>query len=313
LVHAVVAAALYQFGFMLMFFLVPLQVVAGSRGIKALSYGSGLTLAFLVAYRLVQVVRLDMSGPLQLMLWLDLLVPAVFIVTLFVMNIPRLQEYGIAWRMVLSGALAAGFTVPVILVVQNVPAFHEGLEMQMQLAREMIIQSSGNAEMISAVEWERFYRIGIAFMASSYVFWFVLMVTVNWFIGSVIVAMKTGMRGFLNIREFMAPEIFTWPVLISWAVMVLTLIRSFGVPTYIAWNMGLIGLFIYGIQGVAIILHLFDRFKLGRLTRNIIAVGVVFGFFVPGVNVAIMIGVPLLGISELWVQYHRPVRLMERE
>ncbi len=61
----------------------------------------------------------------------------------------------------------------------------------------------------------------------------------------------------------------------------------------------------YAIQGLAVVWHLLDRRKVGRPQRIGLAVGLVIGLLIPGLNLVFLLGLPGLGISEVWVNYHR--------
>ena len=78
-----------------------------------------------------------------------------------------------------------------------------------------------------------------------------------------------------------------------------------GAVRYAAWNIGLIGLFVFGMQGIGIIQTILDRRAVSRQIRVVISAGMVFMVFWPGVNLVVLIGLPVLGVSELWIHYRK--------
>ena len=96
-----------------------------------------------------------------------------------------------------------------------------------------------------------------------------------------------------------------WPLLIPWALILLDLRIDLGILRYIAWNAGLIMLFSFGMQGVGILQTILDGKEVSRGIRTAITVLMILVLFLPGVNFIVLIGLPGLGISELWIHYRR--------
>ena len=73
----------------------------------------------------------------------------------------------------------------------------------------------------------------------------------------------------------------------------------------LAWNVALLGTVLYGLQGVDIL-----KFILRRMERfrSMVIFAIILCLFMPGLNIIILIGVPLLGVSGLWIQYDRGER-----
>jgi hypothetical protein len=109
----------------------------------------------------------------------------------------------------------------------------------------------------------------------------------------------------VGFRGFRVPDWLVWPLLVPWAVVLLDLKISLGPLRYVAWNLGLIMLFTYGMQAVGIIQTLLDRRNVSRGFRALIAGGLALMVLWPGVNFVVLIGLPCLGVSELWIHYRK--------
>ncbi|MEW5816027.1 MAG: DUF2232 domain-containing protein, partial [Spirochaetota bacterium] len=126
----------------------------------------------------------------------------------------------------------------------------------------------------------------------------------NWWLGTSIGRRLKGEQAF-EITRFSLPDFFIWPLLVSWAGILLDLFKNIGILGYVFWNAGFISLFLFGLQGLGIIRFLFGKHKVARGLRLIS--GIVLAVFIlwPGLNIIVMIGIPGLGVSELWIKYRK--------
>jgi hypothetical protein len=72
---------------------------------------------------------------------------------------------------------------------------------------------------------------------------------------------------------------------------------------YAAWNIGLVLLFLFGLQGMAIMLFIFEKHRVPRLFWFLLVGGLVVLAASPGAGLFIVLAVPVLGISENWIRY----------
>jgi hypothetical protein len=109
------------------------------------------------------------------------------------------------------------------------------------------------------------------------------------------------------LRDFRLPENFVWPLIGSWALVLLNQYVPLGLLKTVAMNAGFICLFLFGMQGLGIIQHLMERNPRRRMQLNrIVIIALVAALFIPILTVAALVLVPLLGISEIWVNYRYP-------
>jgi len=96
------------------------------------------------------------------------------------------------------------------------------------------------------------------------------------------------------------PVAMIWVVIAAWGGVLLSMLVDVGWLSFVIWNLALLSLAIYSIQGLAVIWHLLDRKKVARNQRLVLAVVLILGL-----NVVLLLGLSCLGISEVWVNYHR--------
>lgn len=113
----------------------------------------------------------------------------------------------------------------------------------------------------------------------------------------------------LSLTNFRLPEIFLWPSLVLWAVMLIDTVTGFQNILIIIWNLGLCCLVLYAVQGVSIIYFIGEKKRVGGGRRSVVLILLLLLF--PGMNVLVMIIIPILGISELWVKYRLEQDLKE--
>jgi hypothetical protein len=116
----------------------------------------------------------------------------------------------------------------------------------------------------------------------------------------------------LSVKGFRLPGWMVWAVVASLGAIVLSLVVPLGWLSYVVWNAALIVFLFYAFQGMGVARHLLDR-RGGRQrpARTAIA-GLVLGLVVPGMDILLVLGLALalvvyagLGLSEVWVNYHR--------
>ena len=72
---------------------------------------------------------------------------------------------------------------------------------------------------------------------------------------------------------------------------------------YISWNTALVMLLLYGIKGAGLIKYLFGKYKLAKQKQRAVVMMMFILFLIPGLNLIVLLGIPGLGVSEIWVRY----------
>ncbi|MFW5684946.1 MAG: DUF2232 domain-containing protein, partial [Spirochaetota bacterium] len=144
--------------------------------------------------------------------------------------------------------------------------------------------------------------------------YFVMLVG-NWWIG-VQLAFRTSVRlpggnpvmarhAEMSLNEFALPGYLVWALIAAWSGVLATVVLQAGWVAYLFWNAAFVTTALYAIQGIALVWYFLDRYKAQRSMRLLTAVALIVGLLIPGLQLAIMLGLPGLGVSEIWVDYHR--------
>lgn len=296
------SALFYQLGFVLFLFLVPLQVLLERKGQRAFLVACVAAWASVTLVRIIELRRIEALAGIGPLAGIDVAVPAVFIVGLWIMNSRHPQMPKTIYRLLLAGVLSVVVFVPGAVALLS----HEGarslLNEQFRLVYEGIVSAGGG---VAVITFEEFLSMSGSFLGSSFAFMYVVVLSSNWVLGKVI---GSGAERALMLRalgEFHVPLQLTWPALISWAGMIFSILLPLGPLRYVVWNAGLTALLLYGVQGIAIIRHAFEKRNLSRGARTLFVGAMVLSLMIPGLNMLVLLGLPLLGISELWINYHR--------
>ncbi|MCX7788642.1 MAG: YybS family protein [Spirochaetes bacterium] len=309
---SVLGIVLYQFQTTILIFVIPLVVL-----FKRQPYRVGL-LGILGTFLGILLVKLFRGGGIEgtlreNLLILDLTYPITFLLGVALTEgsyFPRLPPYGrIALITVVSGILG----IPLIRYVMTDPVFEAYLKAQIEAMLRALVESNTAVDLgtMGTLRTSEILRLSKMIFANTYTLGYFLTFLFNWVVGSRIGLRSRGIYPVGSVvGTVQLPEKLIWGFLLGWFGVLLSLIRPLGWVSILFWNVALLSTVLYGMQGVEI-LRYFLR-KLQRL-RAVILFMIVLFLFIPGLNVLIMFGIPLLGVSELWIQYRRTVEERSEE
>ena len=109
-----------------------------------------------------------------------------------------------------------------------------------------------------------------------------------------------------GIITVMIPDYFVW-VLIAALSLVLIDARFQPNPVlgYVGWNVFLIVMLLYGLRGLGLIRQMLEVRKVHPVVRYFIAFATVILLLHPRYGRVLLVGIPLIGISEIWFKYKR--------
>ena len=136
----------------------------------------------------------------------------------------------------------------------------------------------------------------------NYLFAYFIMLTGAWYIANSILRKWKKEKQF-KLVNFSVPEVMIWPLIVILTGVLMDTIFGINKLGYIMWNGAFIMIFIYGLHGIGLIKYLLDRFKVSGNGRRFIAIFSVAILLIPGINLVLLLGVPILGVSELWIRY----------
>ncbi len=308
---ALAAASLlfYRLGFLLFLFMVPLQVLYLRRGAKPfLSALVGVFLGFVVM-RVVQIIALsaELERVNPLLLSADLVIPLGLLGGIALVNLQPGGRLHSVYRVLLAAGLLTALTAPIVWVIGRSPELLEAVITQFEQVYELVRETAGDAgaamPQFEEGEFEPMFLQAVQVLLRTYVFAFTVLLLANWFIGNAFAG--TWLRNPGALHRFEVPNRLLWPSLLAWAGALATRFVGLGAAEYVVWNFGLICVMLYAVQGLSIMRFLFDRYGFGRVSRAVILGGMILMLFMQGLNVVLVIGIALLGVSENWVEFNR--------
>lgn len=320
---ALASVLLFRFGLLGLVFLVPVQLVWIRRGEEAGLTASAGVLIGIAAFKGIDLLRLRQAAGVETIppavLLLDLVFAAGLLAGLFVLNSSRMavatqqgehRAMTVAERMLASivvGALVYGPTIGLIAAGEG---GQQVIATQIELLRPLFEATGASTEEIRLLT-----EIVVGALLSGVLFGYFLMVVGNWWLGvhiafrsrfslpagNPVMARLSG----LELTEFSLPANLVWALIAAWGGVLASLLLELGWISYVFWNAAFVAMALYAIQGVAIVWYYLDRYKVQRGARIGVAIGMVIGLLIPGMRMVIGLGLPGLGVSEIWIDYHR--------
>ncbi len=303
------ALLFYRLGFLLFLFMVPLQVLYIRRGVRPFLAALGCVFLGFVIMRGLQIMMItaEVEGLSFFLLGADLVIPLGLLGGLALVNLSVFPNLQAVYRVLLAGGLLAVLTGPFVWVVSRSPELTETVIVQFEQIYELVRETAGDAgaamPQFEEGEFERMFLQAMQILLRTYVFGFTLLLLANWFVGNALAGNWARNPG--RLQRFQVPSRLLWPSLLAWAGALTTRFVSIGALEYLVWNFGLICVMLYAVQGLSIMGFLFDRYGFGRVLRAVILGGMILMLFMRGINMILVLGIALLGVSENWVQFNR--------
>ncbi len=303
LISVVASVMLYQLSMLYFVFTVPLHMLAMRRDRKSFLAASGLVLLAVIVQETVQYLQYGFTRQDALIIAIGLYGPVVLLAGMVWFHL-LLGDMAKITRFISSWILpaVAGFTLLLLYEGEGPTAvytrdlFREQMGLLLQFGQEI-----GYGEAFSYFTPEVIYTIIIMVIERGFLpaavlqMGFALLVAYQ-------IAGRLNRRPFWRFISFRVPETMIWPFLTAWALVLLTSFIELGVIGTLGWNIGLGLAVLYFLQGVAILMYRLLR-KGMRIRGYTMVVWSFLALLVPGINVLVMVGMPLFGVSEIWIHY----------
>lgn len=305
--YVVLSLGLYFLGAVdALFFLfaIPLQILYLRRGRAQFVLGSIVVLVGIALLSLWHTASLA-SGGLRLLLLVVEVVAAMSIVAgVYIVNtdVPRMHRT--LYRFLLATGLAGLVSLPFVVILAGNKDFAAFMHNQVQQVVKLLSSFGGTGQSTGSEDVGRLTDYVRQMALGNYLFIYFLILLSVWRIG-VLFEARRRLRRPAPLAKFVLPAAFMWPILVVWGGVLADRLLHLGAFGYIVWNLAMIGAFLYGLQGLGIVQHLFARYNVARGLRALAVVVVLFLLLIPGVATIVCIVFPILGISELWIHYGR--------
>lgn len=302
-------------------FLLPVQVSYGRRGQRGGLVAALVSLLVASSVQLGEVLATGGFGAVVPMIGtmtpstfilVAALPPAVLLLALVLMNAPFWRE-GQDWARAFSGtALASAAALPAIVSLSRDTTFLGEWEAQIRKTLELFGGNAGtNAaqpSLFSAADVAGMSQLSLAIFDSSFVPLLLVFLAGSKWIGNRVSG--EGSKGHDNARpvsEYSLPSWLVWPFMAAWTGVLYVSYRKVGMPwSGLAWNLAVAISLAYAVQGTGIASYLMRRWNMPKSLRICVAVSAVIIFLQPPVGTALVAAIPLLGVSEVWINYRKP-------
>ncbi len=294
---------LYQIDMLYFLFTVPLHVIALRQHKEVFLTAIGGVLAAVVVEELIRFHSFEMAGNGMLIMAIGLYVPSALLIGAAVYHmidasVRRLYRFVGSWFY----CALAGFILIIIFEGDSSAAvFTRDLIKEQFTVFLSLGQEIDGTGVFGSIAPETLYMMAIYTVERSFLLGMIVQLGISILL-SQLIQNKTSGRVDPWFQRFFVPELLLWPFLISWAIILVSSMIETGIVGIIGWNIGLgLGL-LYFVQGVSILYWLLRR----RGARLSLGTSIVLGLLIlllPGINVLMMLGIPLLGISEIWIRY----------
>lgn len=313
------AVLLYRTRVGIFLFLVPIQIVASRRGIKGLLAAAGL---FLVANAAIQGISWLLPGAAHeapVLVAVEAIVVGGFLGGLLLVNAPLRRLPRTVHKLGAAALLAGIVAVPTSLWLAGSPAFQSAMSDVFAALASALSDMSQSADVVassllsSLLEPGRLKEMAQMVLLRSVAASSMVLLTFSWWAGQAVASRAPTLLGLpprFRFAEYRLESWWLWPFIGTGALVLLDLFMGLGPLAYVVWNAALIVLFLFGLQGLAILRFLFEKYRIPRIIwpLAIVVGGSLFFRGAPAAALIVALVVPVFGVSENWIRYRVPRR-----
>ena len=309
------------------FFLIPLQVTYIRQGKEIFLYSLVLSFVILVVLWVV-LANAGLSGSSVLpeiegfrsiitsLISIQLLTMASLLGGLMLVNFYTQRR--VLYRLFLATLAAGTLGTILILILSRDSALISGLESYFKEATKLIAGFYPNdTNIILPAELTDTTLLVKAFwyyVITGFIFGYFVNLSISWYVGSALANRSYGKVDRLTIlKKFKLPEFFIWPLIAAWSLVLLAHLIKLPFVYSLFLNVGLIFLFLYGLQGLSIIKYLLAKYNISGRWKILLLLIIFMVLFFPPISIAFFIIVPGLGVSEIWIKYRSRGKEKEEE
>ncbi len=308
----VLSLLFHQSGYLMFMFMVPLQAIRNRKDFRTFFTSSSAVLAGILIMVIVRTSGMTDLSTRGVLVFSEFLVPAFLLSGFMYINYNWPGNPGMLKRMVVvtAGALVVG--IPVVLFFNNqlLQAYYRE---QIAFALDIINKTFSEIDSVEMGEMAEVIKsINVDMVAGGmkrtflrgYLFAYFLIISGSWWLGSS--GFKKGRwKSSFHPASFKVPEVMVWPLILSLLAVVVDYKVSIGALGYAGWNILLIMVTLYGFKGLGIIYNFMKIHKFPHSMRVLVIFTIILFLLQPGIKYFVLIGVPCLGVSEIWIKYRK--------
>ena len=307
LIASCVSVFAYQTGFFFFLFLVPLQLLLFRSGLKVARIavlGVGIALVYL-GIRHTAVGNGDVR---RYLLFVELVIPFLLLGGFLLENGFFGNLGGVLLNALLATAITALVSIAVLHVLLNNEAFIAYYKTQFAEMFNILksaISNSSDIDLIPMMDMDvdtMLSHVSSVFF-KGFLFAYFCILFVSYTFALSVERLTKHEAGIITV---MIPDYFVW-VLIAALSLVLVDARFQPNPVlgYVGWNVFLIVMFLYGLRGMGLIRQMLEVRKVHPVVRFFLTFAAVILLMHPRYGRVLLVGIPLIGISEIWFKYKR--------
>ena len=307
LIASCVSVFAYQTGFFFFLFLVPLQLLLFRSGLKVARIavlGVGIALVYL-GIRHTAVGNGDVR---RYLLFVELVIPFLLLGGFLLENGFFGNLGGVLLNALLATAITALVSIAVLHVLLNNEAFIAYYKTQFSEMFNILksaISNSSDIDLIPMMDMDvdtMLSHVSSVFF-KGFLFAYFCILFVSYTFALSVERLTKHEAGIITV---MIPDYFVW-VLIAALSLVLIDARFQPNPVlgYVGWNVFLIVMFLYGLRGMGLIRQMLEVRKVHPVVRFFLTFAAVILLMHPRYGRVLLVGIPLIGISEIWFKYKR--------
>jgi hypothetical protein len=294
----VLSGLFYASGFIAVAFLVPVQFAFAKEGKKE---GLLSMLASLAVVGIGNAMRLSSLGFMQFSVLVQTFLPPL----LLLCGIGALNMLAVdSWKKVIAVSVvlvaAFGFLLKGSIGTQEVQLAIASIILQ-------LLGSAGTQLPDAAVIARDYVAPAVEVILDCYGALLFLLLAASWSVGN-----RLGKKGTStdeamqksSILSITVPRWLLWPSILAWGLLLLVLYgHKQGALAVVAWNASLAAASWYALQGIGLISYFFESKGMHRTTGLMLVLLILLILLDRKVGLAVAILMPVLGVSEVWLQY----------
>ena len=230
------------------------------------------------------------------------------------MNQPRVLPYRNLLRILIATGAAGLVAVPFVGGLASDPEFVPTMRdyiagqpiLRLGIAPADVPGVSG-APTVTSDQIDLFIDTVGTVLLRGVLFVYMVYLMAAWWLGSLWGARTIGMRSPIGrLLTFRLEPWCIWALLLSGAAVLGDALGDLGVLGYVGWNVFSVFLLLFALQGIGVLQWLFRRYNVPGPMRVMIGVAMVFMLFRSVLTFIPVFGLPLLGLSEIWIDFKRP-------
>lgn len=318
LLFAVSSLVLYLFGAGRVLFLVPLQVISVRRGTAAFAAASGIAVIALAAVRIAGLFPAPLEEGALLVSGVEVAAFLLLAAGLAVANL-RLAGTRALLRLLAAAGCVCLAGAPLIAVLAASPAVARLVDGVFADTSRMLQSIFATGDSVAGTVLEALIVPDMLkamireYLLHSFVLMVFALLAFSWWAGSAAAARASQSEAVPRWRfaVFRLEGWWLWPLIASLALVAADFLGLGGrtpgtwaaYASCAAWNAALVMLFLFGLQGLAILRFWLEKRGLARFGWPLVVAVVLAALVTPRLNAVAAVVLPLFGASENWVRY----------